>query len=138
MGLMAVVIGLYSWRAYLHQDDYVPSALPWVPIDVNKHRSFTSMTRDAGMYIERMRRSAILSNHSHVFSFKGSTNGYLEYGLTSILVGAPEPVCPAEENVVWSDGGAADEICDIVDAGGAFGGYDAIDFGGAAGNDCEV
>lgn len=137
LGLMFAVIGLYSWRAYLHQDDPMPSKLPWVPIDVNKHRSFTSMTRDAGMFIERVRRTAVISNPS-VFSFKGSTNGYLEAGLTAICVCPPKPVCPVAPNVVWSDGDADDEICDNIDAGGAFGMYDEIDFGGAAGNDCDV
>jgi hypothetical protein len=137
LGLMALVIGLYTWRAYLHRDDPPPSTLPWVPIDVNKPRSFVNMTRDAGMFIERVRRSAILSGPG-VFSYKDSTNGYLEYSLTGILVGPPKPVCPVPPNVVWSDGTATDEICDNVDAGGAFGMYDAIDFGGAAGNDCDV
>jgi hypothetical protein len=82
LGLMFAVIGLYSWRAYLHQDDVAPSQLPWVPIDANKHRSFVSLTRDAGMYVERVRRTAIL-RHPSPFSFKGSTNGYLETGLSS-------------------------------------------------------
>ena len=137
MGLMAMVIGLYSWRAYLHQDDPAPSQLPWVPIDVNKHRSFTSMTRDAGMYIERVRRQAIIGN-PYVFSYKDSTNGYLEAGLTGICVCAPRAVCPAAPNVVWSDGVADEEICDTVDAGGALGMYDTIDFGGADANACDV
>jgi hypothetical protein len=90
------------------------------------------------MFIERTRRAAILSNPSTFFSYKASTNGYLEHGLTGILVGLPKPVCPVAPNVVWSDGDADDNICDNVDAGGAFGGYDVIDFGGAAGNDCDV
>jgi len=60
--------------------------------------------------------------------------------LTSVCVCPPRKgVCPAEPSpVVWSNGDADDEICDNVDAGGAFGGYDAIDFGGAVGNDCDV
>jgi len=138
LGLLFTVIGLYSWRAYLHQDDAPPSFLPWVPIRVGKERSFVNQTRDAGMFIERTRRAAILSNPSTFFSYKASTNGYLEHGLTGILVGEPKPICPVAPNVVWSDGDADDEICDIVDAGGAFGMYDAVDFGGAAGNDCDV
>ena len=138
LGLLFTVIGLYSWRAYLHQDDAPPSFLPWVPIQVGKERSFVNQTRDAGMFIERTRRTAIISNQPSTFSYKGSTNGYLEYGLSGICVCPPKPICPVAPNVVWSDGDADDEICDIVDAGGAFGMYDAVDFGGAAGNDCDV
>jgi len=138
LGLLITVLGLYSWRAYLHQDDAPPSFLPWVPIRVGKERSFVNQTRDAGMFIERTRRAAILSNPSTFFSYKASTNGYLEHGLTGILVGIPKPVCPPAPNVIFSNGDADDEICDIVDSGGAFGGYDAVDFGGAAGNDCDV
>lgn len=134
---MAVLFGMYTWKAYLHLDDPAPSELPWVPIDANKPRSFVNRTRDAGMYIERQRRSAIISGPS-LFSYKGSTNGSLEYYLTGILEGIPKPVCPVAPNVVWSDGGAGDEICDIVDAGGAFGMYETVDFGGAGGNDCAV
>jgi len=139
--LMASVVGFYTWQAFLHKDDPPPSALPWVPIDANKHRSFVSMTRDAGMYTERARRTAIISNPNGVYGYKGSTNGSLEWNfLTSICVcpGRQEPICPPAPNVVWSDGDADDEICDGVDAGGAFGGYDAVDFGGAGGNDCDV
>ncbi len=139
--LMASVVGFYTWRAFLHKDDPLPSGLPWVPIDANKHRSFVSMTRDAGMYTERTRRTAIISNPNANYGYKGSTNGSLEWNfLTSICVCPPrgEAVCPPAPNVVWSDGDAGDEICDGVDAGGAFGGYDAVDFGGAGGNDCDV
>ena len=139
LGLLFTVIGLYSWRAYLHQDDAPPSFLPWVPIQVGKERSFVNQTRDAGMFIERTRRTAIISNQSFVPSYKGSTNGYLEYGLSGICVcPQPKPICPVEPNVIWSDCDADDEICDIIDSGGAFGMYDAVDFGGAAGNDCDV
>ena len=132
------VIGLYSWRAYLHQGDYQsPHILPFVPMDVNKPRSFVNQTRDAGMYIERQRRSAVISGPG-LFSYKGATNGSLEYFLTGILAGIPKDVCPTAPNVVWDGDGATDEICDIVDAGGAFGMYDVVDFGGAGGNDCDI
>ena len=138
LGLLFTVIGLYSWRAYLHQDDAPPSFLPWVPIRVGKERSFVNQTRDAGMFIERTRRAAIISNPSTFFSYKASTNGYLEHGLTGILVGAPKPICPVAPNVILSNGDADDDICDIVDSGGAFGMYDVVDFGGAAGNECDI
>jgi hypothetical protein len=139
--MMVSVIGLYTWRAFLHQDDPAPSALPWVPIDANKHRSFVSMTRDAGMYTERARRTAIISNPNAVYSYKGSTNGSLEWNfLTSICVcpDRKEDVCPPAPNVVFSAGDADDEICDGIDTGGAFGGYDVVDFGGASRNECDV
>ena len=140
VALLTAVIGLYSWRAFLHQGEPPPSQLPWVPIDVNKPRSFVNKTSDAGLHIERVRRTAIIGNPSGSVSYKGSTNGSLEWNfLTSICVCPPrKEVCPPAPNVVWSDGDANDEICDIVDAGGAFGGYEAVDFGGAAGNDCDV
>lgn len=129
IALMVAVIGLNSWRAYLHQDDVMPTKLPWVPIQVGKQRSFVNQQRDAGMYVEKVRRSAILTNQSHLFSHKDSTNGYLEYGLTSILVGAPKPV--VEPEIIWSGGDADDQISDIVDGGNAFSLFDAIDFGNA-------
>lgn len=140
VALLTAVIGLYSWRAFLHQGEPPPSQLPWVPIDVNKPRSFVNKTSDAGLHIERVRRTAIIGNPSGSVSYKGSTNGSLEWNfLTSICVCPPrKEVCPPAPNVVWSDGDANDEICDIVDAGGAFGGYEAVDFGGATGNDCDV
>jgi hypothetical protein len=141
LAVMASVVGFCTWRAFLHIDDPPPSMLPWVPIDANKHRSFVSMTRDAGMYTERARRTAIISNPNAVYGYKGSTNGSLEWNfLTSICVcpARKGDVCPPAPNVVFSAGDADDEICDGIDAGGAFGGYDVIDFGGATGNDCDV
>jgi len=137
--LLTAIIGLYSWRAFLHQNEPPPSQLPWVPIDVNKHRSFVNKTSDAGLYIERVRRTVIIGNPSGNVSYKGSTNGSLEWNfLTSVCVCPPrQPICPPAPNVVWSNGDANDEICDIVDAGGAFGGYEVVDTGGAFGNVCD-
>jgi hypothetical protein len=140
VALLTAIVGLYSWRAFLHQNEPPPSQLPWVPLDVNKPRSFVNKTNDAGMFIERVRRTAIIGNPSGSVGFKGSTNGSLEWNfLTSVCVCPPrKEVCPPAPNVVWSDGDADDEICDNVDAGGAFGMYDVVDFGGAGGNDCDV
>ena len=134
--LMVAIVGLYSWRAYLHQDEPPPSLLPWVPIDVRKTKVYVSQTKDAGMYTEFQRRTAIIGNPSRGVSYKDSTNGSLEFGLTGICVCPPRQVCGPPEPVIWSNGDADDTICDNVDAGGAFGGYDVIDFGGAAGNVC--
>jgi hypothetical protein len=141
VALLTTIIGLYSWKAFLHQNDPPPSELPWVPISTGKSRSLVNKTSDAGLHIERVRRAVILRNPDPVFSFKGSTNGSLEYYfLSSVLTdGRPRPpLCPPAPNVVWSNGDGDDEICDNMDAGGAFGGYDVVDFGGAGGNDCDV
>lgn len=141
VALLTTIIGLYSWKAFLHQNEPPPSQLPWVPIDANKPRSFVNKTSDAGLHIERVRRTAIIGNPTGSVSYKGSTNGSLEWNfLTSVCVCPPrKEVCPPEPTpVVWSNGDADDEICDIVDAGGAFGGYEAVDGGGASGNDCDV
>jgi len=138
MAFMMSVLGFYTLKYFFRKDDDPPSQLPWVPIDVNKQRTFVNQTRDAGMFTERARRVAILKNHGDTFSYKGSDNGYLESLLTGIAF-LPGEVCPAEPiPVIWSNGDADDDICDIVDAGGAFGGYDSIDFGGATANVCDV
>jgi hypothetical protein len=137
---MVVFVGYHAVQAYLSPKDPDKPILPWVPIDVRRTKHYVSQTRDAGMYIERQRRVAIIGNKPLYPSYKGSTNGSLEYYLTGICVCpiAPVPVCPPDpEKVIWSDGDADDAICDNVDAGGAFGMYDAIDFGGAAGNVCD-
>lgn len=139
--LLAAVIGMYTWKAFFNLDKPVQIGSLPLPIQVGKSRSFVNQTRDAGMFTERTRRAAIISNRDPVFiSSNGSTNGSLEwYFLSSILVAPPKPLCPSEpEKVVWSNGDADDEICDIVDAGGAFGAYELLDLGGAGGNDCDV
>ena len=144
LSMLGVVILWYSVRAFLRVEEGRESPeLPWVPIDVRKTKVYVSQTRDAGMYIERQRRTAIISNPTLKPSYKASTNGSLEYFLTSICVCPPRvppgPICPPEpEPVIWSNGDADDEICDNVDAGGAFGGYDVVDFGGAGANVCDV
>jgi hypothetical protein len=139
-GLLAVALSLLVTNAFFNLDKPPPSELPWVPIDVRKSRSFHSQTRDAGLYIESQRRRAIISNPDLKVGYKGSTNGSLEWNfLTGICVCPPRPkVCTTEIPVIWSDGDANDEICDNVDAGGAFGMYDIIDFGGAGANVCDV
>ena len=138
LGLMVVFVGYHAVQAYLSPKDPDKPMLPWVPIDVRRTKHYVSQTRDAGMYIERQRRVAIIGNQPLSPSYKGSTNGSLEYYLTGICVCPPKQVCPPEPSpVIWSDGDADDVICDNVDAGGAFGMYDIIDFGGAAGNVCD-
>lgn len=89
--MMVSVIGLYTWRAFLHQDDPPPSALPWVPIDDNKPRSFVNTTRDAGMYTERTRRVAIIGANNCGVNLKSPfqkhfNNGVVETCLTGMCV----------------------------------------------------
>lgn len=133
--LMTTVIGLYTWRAFLHQNEEAPSQLPWVPIDANKPRSFVNQTRDAGMFTERQRRVAIISNPSSKFGYKGSTNGSLEWNfLTSICVCPPRgEVCPLYDAI--DDGGnATSDVCDYIDGNG----NDLFDGGNADPNVCDI
>lgn len=140
LSMLGVMILWMSVRAFLRlEEGKEPDMLPWVPIDVRKSKVYVSKTKDAGMYIERQRRTAIISNPDLKPSYKASTNGSLEYFLTSICVCPPKQVCPPNPDpVIWSNGDADDEICDTIDAGGAFGGYDVVDFGGAGANVCDV
>lgn len=138
MGVLALILGGYAWKAYTAPvDTPMSNFLPFVPIDVRKNKVYVSQTKDASMYIERQRRVAVIGNSSRLVGYKGADNGSLEYSLTGICVCPPKQVCPAEpEAVIWSNGDADDVICDNVDAGGAFGLYEEIDFGGATGNVC--
>ena len=142
MGILALILGGYAWKAYMAPvDTPMSNFLPFVPIDVRKNKVYVSQTRDAGMFIERQRRTAIIRNPNLKPSYMGSTNGSMEWNFLSGICVCPDRLirCPAEpEAVIWDANGADPEICDIVDAGGAFGGYDVIDAGGAAGNVCEV
>ena len=135
-GMMLAALGYFMTYAFFHGDKPPPSSLPWVPIDVRRTKVYVSQTRDAGMFVERQRRTAIIGNKD---GNVGAT-GYLDAFLTGICVcPALGPVCPPEPTpVVWSNGDANDEICDNVDAGGAFGGYDVVDFGGVTANVCDV
>jgi hypothetical protein len=139
IGFLALIAGYFAWSSYTQVGEPVQHFLPWVPIDVRKSKVYVSKTRDVSMYTEYQRRIAILQNKPLRPSFKGSTNGYLEFSLSGIGTRPPKDVCPPEpESVIWSNGDADDVICDDVDAGGAFGLYEEIDFGGAAGNVCDA
>ena len=136
VGLMALVIGMYTWKAYLHKDDSpTQHFLPFVPIDVRRNKVYVSMTKDASMFTERARRTAIIGNPNGVYGDKGSTNGSLEWNfLTSICVCPPRNpiVCPAPEYI--ADGGVAtSEVCDIIDGDGS----DVLDFGDSGTNVCD-
>ena len=133
--LLTTIIGLYSWKAFLHQGEPPPSQLPWTPISTSKPRFFVNKTSDAGLHIERVRRSAIIRN-GPTFSYKGSTNGSLEYYfLSGVLTGGryQEPVCP--EAYSADDGGnATAEFCDYIDGNG----QDILDAGNADLNLCDL
>lgn len=136
MGLMALLAGSFMWSAYW-KTEAPEHFLPWVPIDVRKTKVYVSQTRDASMATERFRRLAIQGNRSGGVSYKGSTNGYLEYALTALCF-CPKDVCPPAPNVVWDGGTATSEVCDIVDGGIATTEADVVDFGNAFANVCDV
>ena len=98
VALLTTILGLSSWKAFLHQTDPPPSQLPWVPIDANKHRSFVNKTSDAGMFTERQRRVAIIGANSCGVDMKPPfqrhfNNGVVETFLTGICaVTKPKPI----------------------------------------------
>lgn len=129
LGLMAVAILFYTIQA--STSEKAPTDLPWVPIQVGKTRSFHSQTRDASMYTERMRRTAIISNPDLVVGHKGATNGSIEWNfLTGICVCPPRKRCFVNELV---DGGYYDEdACNVLDGMGS----ELADFGNAFTDSC--
>jgi len=138
LGLLSLIVGFYSWKAYFQLKDETPNFLPWVPIDVRKNKVYVSQTRDASMFTEKSRRLAVLFNQNGGVSYKGSTNGYLEYALTALCYCPPGPVCPPAPNVIWDGGNATSEVCDIVDGGNANTEADVVDFGNAQTNVCDI
>lgn len=142
MGILTLILGGYVWKAWSATPDTpMTNFLPFVPIDVRKNKVYVSQTKDAGMFIERQRRTAIIRNPNLKPSYMDSTNGSMEWNFLTGICVCDNRIqrCPAEPTpVIWDANGAEPEICDIVDAGGAFGGYDVIDAGGAAGNVCDV
>jgi hypothetical protein len=137
MGFLALVAGFLAWTSYVRGEAPPPQFLPWVPIDVRKTKVYVSQSRDASMFTERSRRLAVVTNQGGSVSYKGSTNGYLEYALTALCV-CPTSVCPPAPNVIWDGGNASSETCDIVDGGNAQTEADAVDFGNAVANVCDV
>ena len=138
MGVLALIAALLAWTSYSRGDNPPPQFLPWVPIDVRKTKVYVSQTRDASMFTERSRRLAVVTNQGGSVSYKGSTNGYLEYALSALCVCPPKDVCPPAPNVVWDAGTAPSEVCDIVDGGTALTEAEGVDFGHALANVCDV
>lgn len=118
MLLLTSLVGFYSWKSFLRKDDSAPSQLPWVPIDVNKRRSFVNQTRDAGMFTERQRRVAIIGANSCGVDMKPPSqkhfnNGVMETFLTGICAVAKPfvPPIPPSPSFGWDviiDGTFAD------------------------------
>lgn len=142
MGLNAIALGLLALAILLHvysvsqSEPKAPTELPWVPIQAGKTRSFHSQTRDASMYTERMRRTAIISNPDLVVGNKSSGNGSLEWNfLTGICVCPPrkQVVCPPPEYIADA-GNATSDVCDIIDGSGS----EVLDFGDSSANVCDV
>jgi len=120
IGLMTVAVGLLISNAISNRDKPIPNLPPFlVPVETGKTKKYVSMTRDAGMYTERARRSAIIGIPDPRYGYKGSTNGSLEWNfLTSVCTTCPFPrVCPTVyETAVGGDAG--DETCVVIDANG--------------------
>ncbi len=136
MGILALILSGYAWKAYTTPVDApAPNFLPFVPIDVRKTKIYVSPTKDASMYTERARRTAIISNPQGVYSYKGSTNGSLEWNfLTSVCVCPPRnpQVCPPPEYIADA-GNATSDVCDILDGSGT----EVLDFGDSGANVCD-
>jgi hypothetical protein len=139
VGLMTLLMGFYTWKAWtMPSEAHIQHFLPFTPIDVRKTKIYVSQTRDAGMFTERQRRVAVIGNRDGGFSYKGSTNGYLDAFLTAICVCPPKEVCPPAPDAIWDGGNATSEVCDIVDGGDAYTEAEVVDFGNAFTNVCEV
>lgn len=140
MGLMTLLASYFMWTAWSTPPDvHIQHFLPFTPIDVRKTKVYVSQTRDAGMFIERQRRVAIIGNRSGGFgSNKDTSNGYMDYFLSAICVCPPKDVCPPAPDVTIDGGNATSEICDIIDGGNAYTEADALDFGNAGTNVCDV
>lgn len=87
--LLTSIVGMYTWKAFFRKDDGPPTQLPWVPIDVNKRRSFVNQTRDAGMFTERTRRVANIGANNCGVDMKSPyqkhfSNGVMDTFLTGI------------------------------------------------------
>ena len=134
LGLLALLLGSYAWKAYsVPPDAPTPNFLPFLPIDDRKTKVYVSPTKDASMYTERARRTAIISNPRGVYSYKDSTNGSLEWNfLTSVCVCPSRIVCPPPEFIADA-GNATSEVCDIIDGSGT----DVLDFGDSGANVCD-
>ena len=137
--LLGSLLGFYSWKSFFRKGDDIPSQLPWVPIDVNKRRSFVNQTRDAGMFTERQRRVAIIGANNCGVDMKPPyqkhfSNGVMETFLTGICAvskAVPVPPIPPSPSFGWDlivDGTFADNsLQDVIVEGNVQGTYVIID-----------
>lgn len=137
--LLGSLLGFYSWKSFFRKGDDIPSQLPWVPIDVNKRRSFVNQTRDAGMFTERQRRVAIIGANNCGVDMKSPyqkhfSNGVMETFLTGICAvskAVPVPPIPPSPSFGWDvivDGTFADNsLQDVIVEGNVQGTYVIID-----------
>lgn len=134
VGLLLLFIGYHISLAWWPQPQTtLPGGLP-VPMSVGKTKTYTSLTRDAGMFTEKSRRCAIINGRNTSFNYKGSTNGSLETFFISGVCGIAPIICPTIYEI--EDGGnATTDTCNIVD-GEASG--ELIDGGNAGTNVCDL
>ena len=79
LGLLILFLGWTYWSTDPFSVEKNPLSLPWVPIDVRKTKVYVSQTRDASMFTELTRRTAIIGNPQRFkYGYKGSDNGSLE------------------------------------------------------------
>jgi hypothetical protein len=130
LGLIAVFGLQATTQPKTHSIPELPSLL--VPQSTGKERVIVSKNGDASMYVERMRRSAIMANHSCGSGYNkpihesnitaGFTNGAVEaYLLSSIcnnkappVVEPPPATCVSE---VYDGGFPYNDFQDILDGG---------------------
>lgn len=144
-GLLVFAFLAHLVYAYYHsKSPELPRRLPWVPIDVSKHRSFVNKTRDAGMFTEQARRVAILGANTcglymdpqRSFWNKSFSNGVMETMLTAVCPAVFKRRCPTEPTRANYDGGdATNDSCAVVYDGNS---GPLFDFGDANTNVCSV
>jgi len=131
--LLLIVVGWMSYTAEKKPD------MPEIPrfywnIATGKERSFGSMTGDASLATETLRRKTInqigkldKSKIKESRTSTGSTTGALETYFITFY-------CPPIINYLFDAGGATDEYCEVLDDSNAYNEYDA---GGATTKVCE-
>lgn len=131
-----------TYAYYESKKPPMPTRLPWVPIDVNKRRSFVNKTRDAGMFTEQARRVAIIGASSCgtdvSFWNKSFSNGIVESMLTAVCpaVFRAKPICPPDPQQIALDGGdSTNNACELVYDGNS---GELFDFGDSIGNVCSI
>lgn len=135
---MLLVGAQIAYASFSLRQGFVPSQLPWVPIQVGKSKTYTHKTQDASMFIEASRRRAIKGGNTYGrnidprvnFWQRGSTNGTLETFFISAVCPALSSVFPSA--ILYDGGTAENENRPIYDAGTSWNvGGVVLDFGDA-------